>query len=55
MMTQPNETLAQEAYNKTTNILIHGIEEQKRSVWETQDMALALFHQFLSIGLKLNT
>ena len=54
VMIQRNETIAQEANNKIMNILIHGIEEQKASVWETRDKTLALFHQFLRDGLKLD-
>ena len=54
VMIQRKETLAQEAYTKRMNILIHGIEEQKGSVWENQEITLNLFDQFLRDGLKLD-
>jgi len=43
--------ILQECYNKRLNILIHGID---KTVWESEDQTMALFHNFLSNSLKLD-
>ena len=45
--------IAQDAYNKRQNILIHGYEEKDDCVWETRNKTLGKFYEFLNNGLNL--
>lgn len=44
--------IAQDAYNKRQNILIHGYEEKDDRVWKTRNETLGKFYEFLNNGLK---
>ena len=43
----------QESYDKRLNILLHGIEEDVDSVWETRDVTLQKIHDFMKEGLQI--
>ena len=47
------EELMRESYSKRLNLLIHGLEEKKESVWETRIETQEIFNRFLFDGLKL--
>ena len=46
--------LMQESYSKRMNILIHGIEEDSNSVWESHKQTTEKFENFLEDALKMN-
>lgn len=46
--------IMKESYNKRMNILIHGIEENDASPWETNEQTRKKFNNFVSEGLKLD-
>ena len=46
--------LMQESYNKRLNILIHGIEEDEDSVWESHQKTLEKFDEFLKNALEMD-
>ena len=43
----------QESYDKRLNVLLHGIEEDGDSVWETRDVTLQKIHDFMKEGLQI--
>ena len=47
------ELLEKEIYDKRFNLLIHGIEENTESAWETKWESENKFKQFLQNGLKI--
>ena len=47
------ELLEKEIYDKRFNVLIHGIEEDTESAWETKWASENKFKQFLQNGLKI--
>ena len=46
--------LMQESYNKRLNTLIHGIEEDEDSVWESHQQTLEKFDEFLKNALEMD-
>ena len=46
--------LMQDSYNKRLNILIHGVEENERSVWENHEETLQKFENFLTKALDID-
>ena len=52
---QPNrrENLKNEAYSKSFNILIHGLEEHDSSVWETREKTGKIVREFFHIALSI--
>ena len=46
--------LMQESYKKRLNILIHGIEEDEDSVWESHQKTLETFAEFLKNALEMD-
>ena len=46
--------LMQESYNKRLNILIHRIEEDEDSVWESHQKVLEKFDEFLKNALEVD-
>ena len=46
--------LMQDSYNKRLNILIHGVEENERSVWENYEETLQKFENFLTKALDID-
>ena len=38
----------QESYNKRLNILVHGVEEDSDSTWETHETTFKKFDEFLT-------
>ena len=51
MLNFQTEAIAQEAYNKRMNVLIHVIDED--SAWETREQTSKNFYEFLQEGLKI--
>ena len=47
------DEVAGEAYCKRLNLLVYGIEESIKEVWETKQSTLEKFDQFLENGLKI--
>ena len=47
------ELLEKKIYDKRFNLLIHGIEEDTKSAWETKWESENKFKQFLQNGLKI--
>ena len=47
------EAVMKESYEKRLNILIHGIEENHRSAWESRPETLESIHQFMREGLNI--
>ena len=48
------DALMKESYSKRLNILIHGVDEDQDSPWETHQQTLEKFNNFLSEALKLD-
>ena len=48
------DKVAREAYSKKLNLLVHGIEESIKEVWETKQSTLEKFDLFLKNGLKVS-
>ena len=48
-----NNQIMQESYNKRLNLLIHGIQEDDKQVWEKRDVTISKFENFLKNGLKI--
>ena len=57
IVTQQNaqevKEVMQESYDKRLNVLLHGIEEEGDSVWETRDVTLQKIHDFMKEGLQI--
>ena len=51
--TQEVKEVMQESYDKRLNVLLHGIEEDGDSVWETRDVTLRKIHDFMKEGLQI--
>ena len=47
------EKSIKEIYAKKLNLLMHGLEEDKGSVWKNKEKTTHIFQKFLSGGLKL--
>ena len=47
------EAAMKESYEKRLNILIHGLEEDRNSAWETRQETLKIIHQFMRKGLNI--
>ena len=48
------EALIKESYSKRLNLLIHGVQENNDSLWETRDNTIDIFNHFLLEALKLD-
>ena len=48
-----NKVLMLESYKKRFNLLIHGIDENFRYAWETQEQTKHLVEDFMKEGLKI--
>jgi len=46
--------IMKENYSKRMNILIHGVEEETDSPWETHDQTRAIFENFLAEAVKID-
>jgi len=46
--------IMEERYSKRMNILIHGVEEETDSLWETHDQTRAIFENFLAEAKKID-
>ena len=57
IVTQQNgqevKEVIQESYDKRLNVLLHGIEEDGDSVWETRDVTLQKIYDFMKEGLQI--
>ena len=57
IVTQQNaqevKKVMQESYDKRLNVLLHGIEEDGDSVWETRDVTLQKIHDFMKEALQI--
>ena len=43
----------QESYNKRLNLLIYGIQEDDKQVWEKRNVTISKLENFLKNGLKI--
>ena len=50
---QKIKEVMQESYDKRLNVLLHGIEEDGDSVWETRKVTLQKIHDFMKEGLQI--
>ena len=51
---QERTVLQNESYSKRQNILIHGIEEDEKSVWENRDITIQKLKTFMKDGLEMD-
>ena len=51
---QEQTALQNESYSKCQNILIHGIEEDEKSVWENRDITIQKLKIFMKDGLEMD-
>ena len=51
---QERTALQSEPYSKRQNILIHGIEEDKKSVWENRDITIQKLKNFMKDELEMD-
>ena len=51
---QERTALQNESYGKRQNILIHGIEENEKSVWENRDTTIQKLKTFMKDGLEMD-
>ena len=51
---QERTALQSESYSKRQNILIHGIEEDEKSVWEKRDITIQKLKTFMKDGLEMD-
>ena len=43
----------QESYDKRLNLLIHGLEESKKTYWETHESTQETIYEFFRKGLQI--